>query len=193
MRANKAKLKDLILYILQRYNNEKLTETKLQKLLYYCDFNYFEVNKNSITGFTYKKNNFGPTIMDLPSILNEMEAEGLIATIAGQNYYGGPQKRFSVKSNILPTDTFSESERLTINEVNDAYKELTPREISNLSHADFPYAATPNMGDVIKYELVNFREDAEDNTDLEDKELRELFTSAPFHHLMEKVNTKLTN
>ena len=192
MKDDAKKLQQLILYILQRYNNEKLTETKLQKLLYYCDFNHFALEKKPITGFIYRKNKFGPTIMELPKILKEMEDKGLIKLLRQTNYYGTYQTRFSIEdSNIVPEESFTESERLIITNVNEAYKQLTPREISRLSHADFPYAATKNIGDKIKYSLVNFREEIGDDTELEDEETTNFFLSTNFSSLMERVDRTL--
>ncbi|MFA6081218.1 MAG: Panacea domain-containing protein [Patescibacteria group bacterium] len=192
MKENTDKLKKLVVFILQRFNNEKLTETKLQKLLYYCDFNHFQQEKKSITGFIYRKNNFGPTVMDLPKILKEMESEKLITILAEKNYYGSPQKRFSVVTKeIIPEDYFQDSERLIINQVNEAYKELTPREISRLSHADFPYAATENMGDEIDYTLVNFREEQADDIELDDEDTVNFFNSSNFSTLMDKADKVL--
>lgn len=186
------KLKNLILYILQKYNNQKLTETKLQKLLYFCDFGYFKETNKSITGSQYRKNIFGPTIITLPKILKRMKKEGSISILKGSNYFGSPQKTFSIANpDITPESNFSESELLIIDRINEAYKELTPREISNISHADFPYLATKRMGETIKYRLVHYREEPGENLDLEDKETINYFTSSSFSNLMGKLNKKL--
>jgi len=191
-RASKKKLKNLILYILQKYNNSKLTETKLQKLLYFCDFGYYQENRDSITGYQYRKNLFGPTIMKLPLVLKELEEEGLIHILKGSNYFGSPQKTFSIaNSEVLAEEGFSEAELLTIDRINDAYKELTPREVTNISHADFPYLATKEMGQVVDYELTNYREGSGEDLDIEDAEARDYFSSSAFAKLMGNVDRKL--
>lgn len=193
MRQNKKKLKDLILYVIQHYNNQKLTETKLQKILYFCDFNYYSEVGRSITGSSYRKNRFGPTIMNLPEILDELKKEGLINILKGSNYYGSPQTIFSLaNSDIDTSSSFSESEKLVIQGVNESYKNLNPSEISKLSHADFPFVATRAVGSVINYELVYYREGPEERIDLEDDiETKEYFTSSKFATLIAKVDNKL--
>lgn len=192
MRTDRKKLKDLILYILQKYNNYKLTETKLQKLLYFCDSGYFQERGKSITNFQYRKNLFGPTIMDLSQILEELKENGLINILKGSNYFGSPQRTFSIATaKISPEKSFSQSELLMIDRINEAYKELTPTELSKISHADFPYLATEKMGEIIQYELTNYREEPGENLELEDEDSVRYFTSPSFSSLMGKVNKKL--
>ena len=54
--------KELLIYIVKNFNdNETLTETKLWKLLYFCDADFFEKNKKTITGVDYYKNIYGAT------------------------------------------------------------------------------------------------------------------------------------
>jgi uncharacterized phage-associated protein len=191
MRENKSKLKQLIAYILQRYNNEKLTETKLQKLLYFCDFNHYQQHEESITNYTYRKNNFGPTIMELRSILQEMEQDEMIKIIKDTNFFGNPQTRFSGCDGLVDESDFNDSEMLTITKVNTAYEGLTAREISTLSHFDFPYAATKQFGDKIDYSLVHLRNENPDDSDNEDPEATAFFTSNEFSSTMKQINSVL--
>ncbi|MBU4210479.1 SocA family protein [Patescibacteria group bacterium] len=187
-----SKLGALVLYILRNYNNSKLTETKLQKLLYFCDFGFYSQCEKSITGLKYRKNHFGPTIYGLPSVLKKLKDQNLICILEGKNYYGTSQKTFSISNaDISPEEQFSDSELLVINQVNEAYQDLTPREISHISHQDFPYLATPEMGGVIDYGLVQYRESSEEDLDLEDSEAKKFFSSDKFYSLMKKINEKL--
>lgn len=190
MNANKDRLKKLILYIIQNYNNTHLTKTKLQKLLYFCDFDNFYENDASITGFAYTKNHHGPMILDLDAILSEMEKEGLIKTVSGLNYYGSPQTNFAVTStNEGLNEEFNAEELLTIKEVNEKYSKLSSTQIRQLSHLDFPYLATAAKGDIIYYELVKYRDD--DEEDEPDKEAARLFASEEFSSLLTRVDAKL--
>jgi len=171
MRSNKKKLKKLILFILSNYNNSKLTETKLQKLLYYCDFNYYEKYESSITGFYYHKNFYGPTIKILPMVLKELEEAGDIKRVVGSNFFGTPKTNYSVLTpgNEL-IETFSDSETLVIKQVNSDYEGLTAREISSLSHRDPPYVIATDQKK-LDYEDVIYREDLlEEDTPDEDAE-----------------------
>lgn len=191
MRANQLKLKNLILLILQRYNNQYLTETKLQKLLYFCDFGNYAENGTPITGYVYRKNHFGPTIMDLPTVLKGMEKDGVIDIIKSKTSYGTDKKLFSIKSVVDGLDlTFSKEELYVIQSVNEAYQKLTPREISRLSHADAPYLIAGSQGDIIDYDAVVYREEIEENNCKEDPEAAVYFKSTSFKNLMDGVAKK---
>ena len=183
MRRNKNKLKNLIVYILSEYNNSNLTETKLQKLLYFCDFECYEISGKSITGFKYKKNHYGPTIIDLGDYLKELKEEGYIEIIEGETSYGSPKKTFALKKSIGDfRKVFSDLELKTIDDVNNAYVGLKPTEISKLSHSDFPYLAT-NDRKYIDYNLVKYRDTEEANQSKEDYSV---FSSGEFYNIVGK-------
>lgn len=191
MRPNKKKLQDLILYILLRYNNPYLSETKLQKLLYFCDFGNYEESGKAITGYQYQKNRYGPTIMSLPKLLSEMEKKGIIKIIGGTNYYGSPQRTFSVlRADIEPEKTFSKSELYLIDKVNEAYDKLTPSEASRLSHTDIPFLATKDF-QTINYKYVVYRENLEKELSEEDEDAKEFFGSEEFQALIRKLSSRL--
>lgn len=193
MKKNKVRLKKLILYILQQYNNQDLTETKLQKLLYFCDFENFKLYEASITGYQYRKNHYGPTIMELPAILVEMEREGFISMIQEKTFYGTPKVRFVPMKQYNGVDTdFDEKEILIIDRVNDTYKKLAPREISILSHHDYPYLGTKNNGDIIDYKLAIFKPDERDEEE-KDAEAEEFFSSNRFKKTISTLASKLHN
>lgn len=190
MRGNKRKLKNLILLIISEYNNSKLTATKLQKLLYFCDFNAYEESGHSITGFTYKRNNYGPTIMDLNKYLLELQKEGAIKIVEGKNPYGSPQHTFALlNSDTLDKKVFSDFELRIIEQVNNGYQELKPRDISAISHTDFPYVATKHLEN-IDYDLVRYREYEEESDD--DSNTPD-FSDSSFISLLSEVSQKLSN
>lgn len=194
MKTDQKKLRSLILYILQNYNNRHLTETKLQKLLYFSDFGYYQEYGKSLTYAVYHKNHFGPTIYDLPKLLMELEGEGLIKILSSNNYYGTPQRTFGIsKADISPEADFDNSELSLVDKVNNSYKDLTPREISTISHSDFPYVATKNMGDVIDYKLTAYRDEGGESQEELDTEGAAYFASKTFSDLMEKVDNRLVS
>jgi hypothetical protein len=54
--ANKEKFKELLLYILYEVGMKpNIGKTVLYKLLYFCDFNFYELYGKSITGMQYIK------------------------------------------------------------------------------------------------------------------------------------------
>lgn len=52
-KLNKKKAKEVIEYILWRCG--PMEKSKLECLLYFCDFDYYEKYEKSFMGFTYKK------------------------------------------------------------------------------------------------------------------------------------------
>ena len=55
------KFKELLLFIVKNFSDKTLTETKLWKLLYFCDADFFDKYGKTITGVDYFKNDFGAT------------------------------------------------------------------------------------------------------------------------------------
>ncbi len=187
MRTNEQKLRQLILYILENYNNSNLTVTKLQKILYYCDFNYYHKHGNSISGFTYYKNHFGPTIKALPRIIKALEDEGFIKVVKRQNYYGTSQINFSIlKRPENPDQQFNDSEKLVVDEVNRSYVGLSPSEISTLSHTDPPYIIAENQSE-IEYDNVSYRDDGAPEENEVNVEAQTYFEEAKFDQLFSNL------
>ena len=58
---NVYKFKNILLYILERYAGKpNVRETILSKLLYFSDFNYYELYNEHLTGSKYLKLPYGP-------------------------------------------------------------------------------------------------------------------------------------
>jgi uncharacterized phage-associated protein len=154
----KVRPEELITYILANFNNEHLTETKLNKLLYFCDFDYYEKYQSPITTSIYVRNNYGPTVKDLKDILDRMIEKGLIKEVKETNYFGSPQTRYSIISDKIKF-SFTEEEIQVIKDVNEKYRELKPTELSSISHFDPPFLST-RLGGTINYKHVLFRDDS---------------------------------
>ncbi len=170
------KIKNLILYISEKLSgNQTFGKTVLNKLLYFCDFNYCEWTGAFITWEHYQKMPFGPVPASIDKILTEMQEGGLIQ-ITQATYFWYPQHK------IIPLQSYSLDFLDEIDEENSKskknytpYKDL-PRskeiidsviqkfayrngeEIKHWSHDDIPYKATQHIGDTIDPSLVFYRE-----------------------------------
>ena len=70
---NMQKFKNLILYILERCAGKpNVGETVLYKLLYFSDFNYYELYEEHLSGATYRKLPNGPVPLSVDIILKNM-------------------------------------------------------------------------------------------------------------------------
>src|SRR5688572_6060967 len=88
------KFKNVLLYILERCAGKpNVGETVLYKLLYFADFNYYELYEEHLTGAKYRKIPFGPVPQKLDFIIGQMMEEGTIKRIKTE-YFDKMQTRY---------------------------------------------------------------------------------------------------
>jgi len=85
MSMNKSIAKALIAYIVKNYPDayDGLTKTKLMKLVFLVDYEYYRRYKRTLTGATYVKYFYGPFSKEIAEILDEMVAHDLIQMESG--------------------------------------------------------------------------------------------------------------
>ena len=150
-----SKFKNVLLYILERCAGKpNVGETVLYKLLYFCDFNYYELYEEHLTGAKYRKLPYGPVPQKLDSIVLQMidKAELQRVKTAYHNY---PQTRYLplVKADLTELKA---SEKDVIDRVIEQMSDWSAAMVSNYSHGDKPWKATGNNED-INYELAFYR------------------------------------
>lgn len=153
---NVNKFKNILLYILERCAGKpNVGETVLYKLLYFSDFNYYELYEEHLTGAEYKKLPYGPVPQKLDSILNQMIGENQIQRIKTE-YKGFPQKRYLPleKTKLIELKA---SEKDVIDKVIEQMSDWSATAISDYSHKDLPWEVTEE-GKNISYELAFYRE-----------------------------------
>lgn len=73
MNMHMNKLEQLIHYLASKVDVESgIYQTKLNKLLYFCDFDNYEKAECSITSSSYMKNHHGPTCKQLSFSRNKI-------------------------------------------------------------------------------------------------------------------------
>lgn len=150
------KFKNVLLYILEKCAGKpNVGETVLYKLLYFSDFNYYELYENHLTGANYRKLPFGPVPQKLDSILQQMITNNQLKRVKTE-YHGYPQTRYLPleKSNLTELRA---SEKEVIDRVIEQFSDWSATAISNFSHKDMPWLASKE-GEDIDYELVFYRE-----------------------------------
>lgn len=153
---NIEKFKNLILYILERCAGKpNIGETVLYKLLYFSDFNYYEIYEEHLSGATYRKLAMGPVPRDITEVLHDMETSGALK-IFTTYYFGYKQKRYMplVSANKR---LFNGAEMEVVDKVINQLSGMSASEISRYSHGDMPWKASKDR-QVIDYELVFYRE-----------------------------------
>jgi len=150
------KFKNVLLYLLERCAGKpNVGETVLYKLLYFVDFNYYEVYEEHLTGAQYRKLPFGPVPQKLDAIIKKMIEDGQLQRVKAE-YHGFPQTRYLplVKSDLTQLKA---SEKETIDRVIEQMSDWSASSISNYSHKDMPWVASKE-GEFIDYELAFYRE-----------------------------------
>ncbi|MCK4554452.1 DUF4065 domain-containing protein [Candidatus Parcubacteria bacterium] len=154
IRFNKEKLKNVILYILEKCGGKpNLGETVLYKLLYFIDFDSYEIYGKPITGMNYVKLQFGPVPKAKeynPTV--ELMVKNNELKIITQDYYGMIQKRY-IALKESDKAKLCEQEKNIINEIILKYSDMNAKSIEYFVHGDAPWQITEEM-DIINYNLV---------------------------------------
>ena len=150
------KFKNVLLYILEKCAGKpNVGETVLYKLLYFSDFNYYELYEEHLTGAKYRKLPFGPVPQKLNVIINQMIEGGTLKRIKTE-YHGYPQTRYLPLQKADLTQ-LQASETGALDWVIEQMSDWSAAAISNYSHKDLPWLASKE-GEEINYELVFYRE-----------------------------------
>lgn len=154
LRVNK--FKNVLLYILERCAGKpNVGETVLCKLLYFCDFNCYELYEEHLTGARYRKLPFGPVPQKFDAIIHQMMEGGEIERIKVP-YFDKVQTRYIP---LVSADlrTISGAEKEVIDKVIEQFSDWSAAAISSYSHRDMPWLASKE-GEEISYELAFYRE-----------------------------------
>ncbi len=150
------KFKNVFLYILERCAGKpNVGETVLYKLLYFSDFNYYELYEEHLTGAKYRKLPYGPVPQKLDAIITQMMGSGQIQRIK-TDYFDKVQTRYIplVKADLTELKA---SEKEVIDKVIQQLSDWSAAAISNYSHKDMPWLASKE-GEEINYELAFYRD-----------------------------------
>lgn len=155
---NPKKLKNVILYILEKCAGKpNVGETVLYKLLYFIDFDNFEVNNKSVTGLGYVHLQYGPAPVAsqyLPVIEDMKNNQELRVLIQG--YHGLKMKRYI---NLIghDIDFLCPQETKVIDDVIGSLSNMSASQIEEYSHGDAPWKLTDDK-EVIPYNFVSERQ-----------------------------------
>ncbi len=151
-----SKFKNILLYILEKCAGKpNVGETVLYKLLYFSDFNYYELYEEHLSGAKYRKLPFGPVPRRFDTIVDSMIERGEIKKIK-TDYYGKTQTRYLPLKKADLTQ-LKASEKEVLDAVIEQMSDWSAATISNYSHNDMPWKASKE-GEEIEYELAFYRE-----------------------------------
>jgi uncharacterized phage-associated protein len=157
MALDKNKFINLILYICSEcFSLTSFGKTVLFKLLYFSDFDSYELTEKSITGEDYIKLNHGPAPTHFDRVIKDMKEKNLVKEVKLKALEFDRIKFVCLDKPDL--SLFSAKELDIVNNVIKRLSGMTARQISAYSHGDMPWKATA-MNDKIDYELVFYRDD----------------------------------
>lgn len=149
---DKSKLEELVIYVCAKsLNDQTFGLTKLNKLLFFCDFLSYAHLGKPITGSTYQRQQYGPVPAELRGVVNELTVKGDLRLVT-PTYFTYMQKHYvALRRPVL--DEFSGAEVALIDGVIEALRELDATSISDLSHQDVGWQIA-EPGEDIPYESV---------------------------------------
>jgi len=149
------KFKQALLFITKEVGAlPNVGQTVLYKLLYFCDFDYYEKFEEQLIGARYIKNHYGPTPVAFKKIVDDMVKNGEIEIVKTKYFQHEQTKYLPIKQPQL--NVFSGRELQHIREVLNRLAHKSAGELSDLSHEDVPWITTEE-GQVIDYEAVFYR------------------------------------
>lgn len=151
-KMNKEKYRNAILFFAENVPN--LGKVKLNKLLYFLDFDHFEKHGVAVTEDTYENNDLGPVPQNVEQTIAEMRAEGLVDIIV-EPVIDYVIHRLVSSVHHKP-DIFRPTEMEMLCEVTGKWARHTAKEIVIASHGEAPWIAT-QKGESIPYALAYYR------------------------------------
>lgn len=152
---NLDKFKQILHYIISKTESSPNVGKKvLYKLLYFNDYNYYELQEVKMTGEVYANYKHGPAPRHFEEAADMLKKEGAIEE-RSRKYYGRDQIKFySLKEPDLSLLSAKE-----INHIDDTlrrYGSMNGSQIEAVSHKDIPWMASTTNQDM-DYELVFYR------------------------------------
>ena len=130
---NEGKFRELILYVAAKSASlPKFGKTKLNKILFFCDFLSYGKLGHPVTGATYVRGDFGPIPVQAGKVIKRLQkAREADYQIRG---FGPVQEQRLTALREPKLDQFSGPEIAIVDAVLDGLKDFTATEASHLSH-----------------------------------------------------------
>lgn len=154
---NEAKFKDLLLYASAKLGDDPtFGETKLNKILFFSDFEAYKMLGRPITGAEYQKNKFGPTARLYTVMRDELLRWGQLRVERKMvvDHVQDVLQPHEIEAN---TEQFSAEELEIIDAVIEEMRQYTNTEAGDESHKRSAGWLTRDLGETIPYSsaLIN--------------------------------------
>jgi len=141
------KFKNMVIYLIS--NRVKLSKTRLNKLLFYCDFIYFSENSVSMSGATYIHDHYGPVPSDFELLYTVLRDQNIIDSVPFSDGHGE-----ELSTNMNPDNSyFSKQELSILDVVSSKFKDYNAKRITEYSHQEKAYMNTSSKS-IISYKYA---------------------------------------
>lgn len=153
--ATYQKTRDLILYILEKtVQLPNVGKTVIYKMLYFCEFDLYELTWQRLTGMDFVKLPKGPAPAGFDFAIKKMIEENALVPVNAK-YMWYIQQRYLINEKTTH-DLRDQKTKDIIDRIISRLKDMNATEISEYSHGDLPWKATPDM-ELIDIELACHR------------------------------------
>jgi len=144
-------------YILYKTGGDPyLGKTKIFKLLYFIDFDFFEKYEKQLMGLKYIKQEFGPLPVVFDKAVENLKKQKEVEEIKRKVYTYDQVKYILTETAKIKIDLLSAEELQHINQEIERFKKYSAQEISSLSHKDLPWLNV-DIGKELSYPAVFYR------------------------------------
>lgn len=156
---NADKFKELIVYVAERCADDpSFGAVKLNKILYYADFDAYRELGEPISGATYRKLSEGPAPKELLKARNELIEHGRV-TLEERTFFNRAQKRLVLtQGEVSNPELFSIGQRQVVDQVIQFFWGKSAREVSDYSHREPGWIAASDR-EQIPYETAGMSPD----------------------------------
>lgn len=152
---NIKKFQQVFLYILNKIGAKpNIGMTVLYKILYFIDFDYYELYEEQLMGLEYIKNHYGPTPISAQRLIDSMVKKNQIEVVKIKKFKYDMTKYLPLVESDLSLLSGRELEH--IDKEIERFADFTSDQISAYSHKDVPWIGADD-GKRIDYEAVFYR------------------------------------
>lgn len=148
--------REVLLYILNKIGGRSnVGQTVLYKLLYFIDFDFYELYEKQLIGAKYMHNHYGPTPVGFDEIIVLMKSSGEIEEVKSE-YFQYPQTKYLA---LREANLSIIGDAVSIKHIDKVIERLADKsasELTDLSHKDVPWISARH-GEVLDYEAVFYR------------------------------------
>lgn len=146
---NLEKFAEMVVYFSERLEPWK---TKLNKLLFYSDFGMFKRSGFSISGVQYKAIQMGPVPNNFNSIFEYLANTNVVDIYYTSFEYGITGEQFKANKNrAFKSELFTKDELAVLEDVAMRFKEVTTKDIIEISHREKAWLENKDEHKLISY------------------------------------------